>query len=408
MQRQLHNPANWTNIVFLVPWPVRPGRRFEGIRRKATLPHHRLIHPRALWALLLIVTGIAVTPAAAPAAPSIADLRAKVAQIQAEVAAIDHQVGSAAEAYNGAVYRLDQIHTRIRSNGATLRKARRDLVSARSILGDRLRAAYMQPPPSRIQLILSSGSVSSYLSGTEALERASSQDANIVRSVQALRRRTVVARRDLLTDQTKANTEVSGRQRQRDIVTGLLRQRQAVLSGAKGRLGAVLEQERARERREAEAERRRALERVRTTSNSSPASAADSGGGGSSTPASAGVVSGAGSAANAQAARIAMKYVGVPYVWGGATPQGFDCSGLASYAYAKVGKSVPHYTGAIWAAFPRVTGPLQPGDMVFFRGLGHMGIYIGGGQMVQAPRTGDFVKISAMASRSDFVGAVRP
>ena len=359
--------------------------------------------------LLLVVTSIAVTPATASAAPSIADLRAKVTQIQAEVAAIDHQVGSAAEAYNGAIYRLDQIHTRIRANGAALRNARRDLASARSILGERLRAAYMQPPPSRIQLILSSGSVSSFLSGTEALERASSQDANVVRSVQALRRRTVVARRDLLADQGKARTEVTGRQRQRDVVTGLLRQRQAVLSSAKGRLGALLEQERARERREAEAQRRQALERVRTTTSSSrPASGGNSGGRGSSVPASAGVVSGAGSSANAQAARIAMQYVGVPYVWGGATPSGFDCSGLASYAYAKVGKSVPHYTGAIWAAFPRVTGPLQPGDMVFFRGLGHMGIYIGGGQMVQAPRTGDFVKISAMASRSDFVGAVRP
>lgn len=361
------------------------------------------------------MTGIAAAPIGASAAPSsIADLRAKVAQIQAEVAAIDRQVGSAAEAYNGAVYRLDQIQTRIRANGETLRKARRDLARARSILGDRLRAAYMQPPPSRIQLILSSGSVSSFLSGTEALERASGQDAAIVRSVQALRKRTVAARSELVADQGRAESEVTGRQRQRDVVTGLLRQRQAVLSGAKGRLGTLLEQERERERREAESARRQALERVRTTASaSSGGGGSSSGGGGSSgggtsVPASAGVVSGAGSASNAQAARIALQYVGVPYVWGGATPRGFDCSGLATFAYAKVGKSVPHYTGAIWAAFPRVSGPLQPGDMVFYNGLGHMGIYIGGGQMVQAPRTGDVVKVSSMSSRSDYMGAVRP
>ena len=90
-----------------------------------------------------------------------------------------------------------------------------------------------------------------------------------------------------------------------------------------------------------------------------------------------------------------MQYLGVPYVWGGASPSGFDCSGLASYAYAQIGKSVPHYTGAIWAAFPQVpSGQLQPGDLVFFNGLGHMGIYIGGGQFVHAPHTGDVVKVS--------------
>jgi cell wall-associated NlpC family hydrolase len=112
---------------------------------------------------------------------------------------------------------------------------------------------------------------------------------------------------------------------------------------------------------------------------------------------------------NAAAASVAMRYLGVPYVWGGASPSGFDCSGLASYAYAQIGKSVPHYTVSIWNAFPKVpSGALEVGDLVFFRGLGHMGIYIGGGQYVNAPQTGDVVKVSSMSGRSDYVGAVRP
>jgi cell wall-associated NlpC family hydrolase len=70
---------------------------------------------------------------------------------------------------------------------------------------------------------------------------------------------------------------------------------------------------------------------------------------------------------------------------------------------------VPHYTVAIYNQFPKVpAGSLQAGDLVFWRGLGHMGIYIGGGQYVHAPQTGDVVKVSSMSDRSDYVGAVRP
>lgn len=107
--------------------------------------------------------------------------------------------------------------------------------------------------------------------------------------------------------------------------------------------------------------------------------------------------------------RIALQFLGVPYVWGGATPSGFDCSGLATYVFAKYGQTVPHYTGAIWSAFPHVSvSELQPGDMVFFHGLGHMGIYLGGDQFVHAPHTGDVVKVSQLSSYSGYVGAVRP
>lgn len=112
---------------------------------------------------------------------------------------------------------------------------------------------------------------------------------------------------------------------------------------------------------------------------------------------------------NAAAARIAIRYLGVPYVWGGAGPTGFDCSGLPSYAYAQIGVSVPHYTVAIWNAFPRVPrGELLAGDLVFFHDLGHMGIYLGAGLFVHAPHTGDVVKVSDLRTYPGYVGAVRP
>jgi cell wall-associated NlpC family hydrolase len=105
---------------------------------------------------------------------------------------------------------------------------------------------------------------------------------------------------------------------------------------------------------------------------------------------------------------VAMSQLGTPYVWGGGAPGGFDCSGLVAYAYAKVGVSLPHSSYAQWSSgVPVPSDQLQPGDLVFFNGLGHVGIYIGGGQFVHAPHTGDVVKVSSMSDHGGFVGARR-
>jgi cell wall-associated NlpC family hydrolase len=114
-------------------------------------------------------------------------------------------------------------------------------------------------------------------------------------------------------------------------------------------------------------------------------------------------------AGHPEAATIAMRYLGVPYVWGGASPSGFDCSGLVMYVYAQLGISLPHYAAAQFnAGTPVASDQLQPGDLVFFDGLNHVGIYIGGGEMIHAPHTGDVVKISPLSDfGSAYVGARR-
>ena len=106
-----------------------------------------------------------------------------------------------------------------------------------------------------------------------------------------------------------------------------------------------------------------------------------------------------------------MQYLGVPYVWGGASPSGFDCSGFVMYVYAQVGVSLPHHAASQYGdGLAGLARPLEPGDLVFFNGLGHVGIYIGGGQFVHAPHTGDVVKISSLSDSwyaSTWVGARR-
>jgi cell wall-associated NlpC family hydrolase len=114
----------------------------------------------------------------------------------------------------------------------------------------------------------------------------------------------------------------------------------------------------------------------------------------------------------AQIARFAKKFIGVPYVYGGASPRtGFDCSGLVAYVYHHFGVSLPHYTVAQFGRGHRVgRGALRPGDLVFFNGLGHVGIYVGHGRFVHAPHTGTRVRVASLGEswyRSTYDGARR-
>lgn len=95
-----------------------------------------------------------------------------------------------------------------------------------------------------------------------------------------------------------------------------------------------------------------------------------------------------------RAAKIALQAVGVRYSWGGASMSGFDCSGLVHWAYGRVGVELPHSSYSLYDLGRRVArSGLRPGDVLFFSGLGHVGLYLGRGRMVHAPQSGRNVEV---------------
>jgi peptidoglycan DL-endopeptidase CwlO len=109
-----------------------------------------------------------------------------------------------------------------------------------------------------------------------------------------------------------------------------------------------------------------------------------------------------------RAVALARTQLGVPYLYGGASPEGFDCSGLVMWVYGRLGISLPHNAAALFGmGRPVSLDHLRPGDLVFFPGLGHVGIYIGGGRMIHAPQTGERVEVQALDERDAGLAGAR-
>jgi cell wall-associated NlpC family hydrolase len=371
---------------------------------------------------LVVAAALAGALLAGSRADANPDVRAKQAQAQeiiAQVQALGEEVGAAAERFNGANYRLQQLT-------GELRMTRRDLARARSMhrvaqhrLAERLVQLYTSDEPGALEVILGAESIDDVLDVLETRERVASQDAAIVEQVHAYRTRVAQRAQQLWRSRAEQANVVKERAAERASIEAKLAGRQRLLGSVRAEIAQLKAQEQARQAeleqraRAALAARRRTIAaaakretapRQAQQHNSDPVAAP------SPEPTSPPVAPPPADASRgAQVVAIAMRYLGVPYRWGGASPStGFDCSGLTMYVYAQIGISLPHYAAAQYGmGVPVSQDQLQLGDLVFYRGLGHMGMYIGGGNYIHAPQTGDVVKISSVRSRSDWVGARR-
>ncbi|HET9461233.1 MAG TPA: NlpC/P60 family protein [Gaiellaceae bacterium] len=340
----------------------------------------------ALTAGLLLAVGPA-------AADPIGSKREQAQAVLAEVRQLDSDVARAAEAWNYANIELARIDKDLVSNGKHLVAARRSLVVAQRRIAERLRDLYVNGEgDSTLEVILGSQSLDDIISRLDAIERVSSQDTHILGTVKQFRRE-VETRRAHLRD-AKADQEriVEERAAERASIEARLAERQRLLESLKDEIAQLQAEERARQVQLAQQARARAQAQLLASQIQQEAAQATL---------DAALVAPSydvPAARYSQVVPIALQYLGVPYVWGGASPStGFDCSGFIMYVYAQIGVSLPHHAASQFAyGTPVSREQLAPGDLVFFDGLGHAGIYIGGGQFVHAPHTGDVVKISSI------------
>jgi peptidoglycan DL-endopeptidase CwlO len=235
------------------------------------------------------------------------------------------------------------------------------------------------------------------------VSRVSAEDARIVREIRKFR--SDMKRREAKLEAANAAQQnvVADLEAQRRAIEAQLAERQSLLASIESeieRIKAAEEREQARLR--AQAEQRLASNPPSNTAaadGSTYSGGAESPGGSAPPPRYGGVVG------------IAMQYLGVPYSWGGASPSGFDCSGFVMYVFSRIGVSLPHSAAAQYGyGSPVSRSELAAGDLVFFNGLSHVGIYVGGGSFIHSPHTGDVVKISSLYDSwyaSTYVGARR-
>jgi cell wall-associated NlpC family hydrolase len=345
---------------------------------------------------------------AASADPGIQDKQAQAQAIMAELENLDANLAVSIEAYNYANVELDRIDGELDVNERHLVAARKSLNVAQARIAERLRDIYVNGDgDTTLEVLLGSKSLDDIIARIDAIERVSSQDSRILAEVREYRRQ-VHEHRDKLKDARAQQAEqVADRAAQKASIESQLADRQQLLASVKDEIERMQAEER---RRQAElAAQARARAAAALAAQEAAASVAQEVAT-SYTPTAVPEYDPNLSASKyGHVVPIALQYLGIPYVWGGASPsQGFDCSGLVSYVYAQIGVSLPHHAASIWnygSYVPR--DQVEAGDLVFFHGLGHMGIYIGGDQFVHAPHTGDVVKISSLSSYSGYYGAKR-
>ncbi len=356
----------------------------------------------AISALLvgLLVVGLIGATAPRAHADQIGAKRAQAQGVLMQLQRLDAAAQRANSRYQSASRGLRHVEHELGVNRLALGVAHGNLARSQRLLENRLVAIYTtEDQQSSLAVILGARSLDDLISRIETVNSISKQDSALIHQVLSFQHQVVHRRVLLRGERVRQHRLVAVRAAARNRIEGRVAAERRLYSSVRSQLQTMIAQQ--------QAAQAAAAQRARLAAQAQAAAPVGSFGVGDPTGGSvppgrySGVVG------------IAMRYLGTPYVWGGSSPSGFDCSGFVMYVFAQVGISLPHYTVAQWDYPDSVSVPrndLQPGDLVFFAGLGHVGIYVGNGQFIHAPHTGDVVRIDSLSEgwySSEYDGAKR-
>ena len=366
---------------------------------------------RALTLPAILVVALWAAGSATGEPSSVASKQAQAQSVMAQIQSLDASLEHAIEAYNLANEKLEAIRADLRENREELTIAQGNLKRAQRALASRVVAIYTSgESDSTLDVLVGSRSLADLVEGLEAVARVSEQDTHVLGDVRKFRTQVQRRRAQLKHARARQAQLVAERAASKATIESRLADRQRLLSSIRTEIAQIRAAE---QRRQAELARQ-ARARAAAPQPLIPelASAAETPAASTPTPVAEapGALPAPAPSRYGGVVGIAMQYLGIPYVYGGSTPSGFDCSGFVMYVYSRIGVSLPHNAAAQYGyGTPVDRSQLQPGDLVFFNGLGHNGIYIGGGSFIHSPHTGDVVKISSISGwySSTWVGARR-
>ena len=369
--------------------------------------HRRRLGP--VVAAVVLVAALATLSAAGTAgADQISAKKAEAALAEKQLNELYAREDRAVEAYDRAHAKLAAVKHAILTNGIQLKAAKKNLAQARAQLAQLVVSAYKGGDPDAAMYVLAAQSFTDLVDRVDVLNRTSHDESAILHRV-TVAEREVATRQALLKKQrVQARKLVKQAAAAKREAAALISSQQAKISQLHSQINQLIGERNARLARAAAARRAAAAAAAAAAQNPAPTTTTTA-------PVSSPTSGAPAPPANSlgeQAVQIAMGELGVPYVWGGASPSGFDCSGLTMWVYAQLGIHLDHYTVSQFNAGSHVAeSDLAPGDLVFFEpGIGHVGIYIGNGEFIHAPHTGTVVQISSLSDSwyaAEYQGATR-
>nr|WP_269205670.1 C40 family peptidase [Clostridium botulinum] len=348
----------------------------------------------------------------------------KIQQLESKIETFDNQIEGLMREIQENKSKISSLQNDINKSQKEIVKAKKDIKEEQELYNQRMRTMYMNGVGGYLEVILGAENLGDLFQKVEAVKKLSDLDKKIVKQLRN-KQENLQAKQDKLkteqnnvvnlnkAQQEKVSKLEQDKKAQRDVMVQAQKESQLYAGKLQSDQSQISDTMKLIEQMKKQAEAARV---ANTTVNNSKSNVSTSGSktssSSSSRPASRPSRGNAGSSSSCSGNAVvayASSFQGAPYLWGATGPNSFDCSGFTSYVYAHFGVGIPRTSGAQSGFGTSVSrDSLQPGDLVFFGSpVHHVGIYVGNGCYIHAPKTGDVVKISSLSGRSDYSGARR-